>query len=147
MFSTYVDVWKFPQLRKNTWFLGGFFRATPAAYRGSQARGSNQSCSCRPMPQSQQRGIWAASMTYTTAHGNVRSLTQWTRPGMEPATSWLLAGFVNHWATMGTMKRRIIFKKDKKNGNIYSIREIELWMTSPSTLLFVFFSHFSILLM
>jgi len=32
-------------------FLFFFFRATPAAYGSSQARGQIQSCSCRPTPQ------------------------------------------------------------------------------------------------
>ena len=39
-------------------------------------------------------GIWAESSTYTTAHGNARSLTHWVRPGIEPASSWVLVGFV-----------------------------------------------------
>ena len=34
-----------------------FFRATPAAYGGSQARGSNRSCSRWPTPQPQRHGI------------------------------------------------------------------------------------------
>ena len=38
-------------------------------------QGSNPSCSHRPMPESQQRGIRAACATYTTAQGNTRSLT------------------------------------------------------------------------
>ena len=54
------------------------------------------------MPQPQQRRIRAVSTTYTTAHGNARSLTHWTRSGIEPETSWLLVGFVNHCATTGT---------------------------------------------
>ena len=54
------------------------------------------------MPKTQQCEIWAASSTYITAHGNTRSLTQWVRPGIEPATSWMLVGFVNHCATTGT---------------------------------------------
>ena len=49
---------------------------------------------CRPMPQSQHRGIKASSVTYTTAHGNARSLTHWARPGIEPKSSWILVGFV-----------------------------------------------------
>ena len=49
----------------------------------------------------QQQWIWAVSSTYTTAHGNARFLTHWLRPGIEPASSWILARFVNHWATMG----------------------------------------------
>ena len=38
-------------------------------------QGSNQSCCCRPMPEPQQHQIRVASVTYTTAHGNVGSLT------------------------------------------------------------------------
>ena len=86
----------------------GFFclfaisRAAPAAYGGSQARGLYQSCSYWPTPQPQQRRIRAASAPYTTAHHNTRSLTHWTRPRIEHATSWFLVRFVNRWATMGT---------------------------------------------
>ena len=48
------------------------------------------------MPQSQQCQIWAApsAATYTTAHGNAESLTNWTRPGIKPASSWILVGFL-----------------------------------------------------
>ena len=38
---------------------------------------------------------------YTTARGNARSLNHWTMPGMEPASLWILVGFVTHWATIG----------------------------------------------
>ena len=38
-------------------------------------------------------------MTYTTAHGNARSLTHWLRPGIEPASSWILVEFIIDWAT------------------------------------------------
>ena len=37
----------------------------------------------------------ATSTTYTTAHGNARSLTHWARPGIEPTTSWFLVRFVS----------------------------------------------------
>jgi len=33
--------------------------------------------------------------TYTTAHGNTGSLTHWARPGIKPASSWTLVGFVS----------------------------------------------------
>ena len=65
-------------------------------------QGSNRSCSHQPTPEPQQRGIRAASATYTTAHGNAGSLAHWARAGTEPATSWFLVGFVNHCATTGT---------------------------------------------
>ena len=42
------------------------------------------------------------SSTYTTAHGSTRSFTHWVRPGIEPTSSWILAGFVNHQTMVGT---------------------------------------------
>ena len=80
------------------------FRAVPVACGDSQA-GLNQGYSCWPMPQ--QLGIWAISVTYTTAPGNAKSSTHWVRPGIEPASSWVLVRFVN---MMGTLSW-IIFKK------------------------------------
>ena len=47
-------------------------------------------------------------VTYTTAHGNIRSLTHWERPGIEPTTSCILVGFVTHWATTGTPPEIVI---------------------------------------
>ena len=58
--------------------------------------------SCQTTPQPQQHQIWAASVTYTTAYGNARSLTHWARPGIEPASSWFLVRFVNPCAMTGT---------------------------------------------
>ena len=66
------------------------FRAAPTAYGGSQARGQ-----IRATPQPQQHQIRAESVTHITAHGNVRSFTHWTRPGIEPTNSWFLIGFIS----------------------------------------------------
>ena len=63
---------------------------------------SHQNYGCWPTPQPRQHGIWPASVTYTTSHGNAGSVTHCVRPGIEPATLWLLVGFGNHWATTGT---------------------------------------------
>ena len=63
--------------------------------------------SCWPMPQPQQLWIWAASVTYTTAHDNAGSLTHWARPGIRPASLWILVGSINHWATMRTPRSPI----------------------------------------
>ena len=49
------------------------FRAAPVASEGSQARGPT-GATAQSTPQSQQHRILAASATYTTAHGNARSL-------------------------------------------------------------------------
>ena len=59
------------------------------------------------MPEPQQRGIWAASATHTTAHGNAGSSTHCARLGIKPATSCFPVEFVNHWATMGTPRWRV----------------------------------------
>ena len=86
------------------------FRAAPAAHGGSQARGliraiaagllqshsnSGSKPHLRPTPEPQQLGIQTTSAAYTTAHGNARSLTHCTRPGIKPATSWFLVRFVS----------------------------------------------------
>ena len=49
---------------------------------------------CWPTPQLQQLEIWDMSVTYTTAHCNAGCFTHWERPGMEPASSWILVGFI-----------------------------------------------------
>ena len=59
-------------------FGGGLFRTTPTAYGSSQARG--------------QIGAAAAGLH---SHGNAGSLIHGVRPGIEPASSWELGGFVS----------------------------------------------------
>jgi len=49
------------------------------AYGGSQARGI----------------IGATAPGPGNSHSNVRSLTHWVRPGIKPATSWFLDGFIS----------------------------------------------------
>ena len=65
------------------------------AYGGSQARGLISAVAAGLCHSPQQRRIRAASVTYTTVHGNARSLTHGVRPGMEPAISWFLGGFIS----------------------------------------------------
>ena len=60
-----------------------FFRATPVA------RGPIGPIATALGPQPQQCQIRASPSTYTTAHGNARSLTHWLRPGIEPTFSWI----------------------------------------------------------
>ena len=68
-----------PFLSLSLFFVFCLFRAAPTAYGVSQTRG----------------WIGATSATYTTALGNTGSLTHWARPGIKPATSWFLVGFVS----------------------------------------------------
>ena len=55
------------------------------------------------MPQPQQCCIQATSSTYATACSNARHPTHWTRPGIQPASSWILVRFITRWAVMGTL--------------------------------------------
>ena len=56
---------------------------------------SNRGYSCQSTLQPQQYQIWAMS-------GNTGSLMHWVRPEIKPVSSWILVGFVNHWARKGT---------------------------------------------
>ena len=71
-------------------------RATPEAYGGFQARGLIGATTAASLHHSsEQQRIQAASSTHTIAHSNAGSLTHWAEPGIEPATSWFLVGFVS----------------------------------------------------
>ena len=67
----------FPHLQIENLFLFCFvfWGATPKAYGDSQARGQTRGCSCQPTPQ---------LMTIPDP------LIHWTRPGIEPVSSWML---------------------------------------------------------
>ena len=56
----------------------------------------------RPTPQPQQCGIQAAPVTYTTAHGNARSLTHGVRPGIKSASSGMLVRSIATESRRGT---------------------------------------------
>ena len=72
------------------------FRASPTANGGSRGRGQIGAVGSHwPMPQSLQLRIWAVSATYTTAQGNAGSISHWVRPGIKPASSWILVRFVS----------------------------------------------------
>ena len=74
----------------NFFFFFCLFRAAPAAYGGSQARGRIGATAASL----HHSWIWTASATYTAAQGNARSLTHWVRPGIKPISSWILVRFV-----------------------------------------------------
>ena len=85
-----------------TFFFFLFFRASPAVYGSSQARSWIRDAATGLHHIHSNGRIWIASATYTTAHGNTRSLTHGARPGIKPSYSWILVRFVTCWATMGT---------------------------------------------
>ena len=102
-------------------------RATPTAYGGSQARGSNQSCSCRPTPQPQQCWVQAVSVIYTTAHDNTGSLTYWVRSGIEPESSWILRRVLNllsHNKNFPFLTFHSVFKPLESGLHLYHATEV-----------------------
>ena len=56
-------------------------------------------------------------MTYTTAPGNAGSLTHRVKPGMEPAFSWILVGFVTSKPRLELLEALLNFLEDLPIGN------------------------------
>ena len=86
---------------EHTWFylfiyLFCLFRAAPTAHGGSQARGLIRAVAAGLHHSHHNvRSEPCLRPTYITAHSNAGSLTHWARPGIRPATSWFLIGFVS----------------------------------------------------
>ena len=78
----------------HVFFFLFFCRAHTHGTRTFPGQGLSWSCSCQPTPEPQPLGIQAVSTAYTTAQGNTGSLTHRARPEMEPASSWILVGFI-----------------------------------------------------
>ena len=55
-------------------------------------------------------------MTYTTAHGNAGSLTHSAKPEIEPASSWILVGFVSAVPQQELLPRRRHLTRSKWKG-------------------------------
>ena len=64
-------------------------------------------------------GKWELQLlAYTTAHGNLRSLTQWARPGIKPASSWMLIRFVTTEPWWKLQRWEVVTEEFKKNEEI-----------------------------
>jgi len=70
----------------------------------------------------QQCRIQAASATYTTDHGNTRSLTDGVRPGTKPTSSWFLDRF-DITVPQQELLSLIIFLIIRKPNRVVTIRE------------------------
>ena len=76
-------------------FFFWLFKNKLVAYESSQAWGWIIATAASHSLSHSNTGIWATCATYTTAHGNAKSLTHWVRPGIKPSSSWILVGFVS----------------------------------------------------
>ena len=70
-------------------FLLLLFRATQAAYGGSQARGPIGTITSS-LCQSHSNARSKPHLRPATSHGNDGSPTHWAMPGIEPVSSWIL---------------------------------------------------------
>ena len=108
-FFIILQRWRLITVMKFFFSFFAFSRATSHGIRRFPGWGCNWSCSYWSMPEPQQLRIWAASVTYTAAHGNTGSLSHWARPGIKPETSWFLVGFVNH-CSMTVTPRNVLMQ-------------------------------------
>ena len=72
------------------------------AYGGSQAKGWIRAAAA-DLHHSHSNANPSCVYTHTTTHSNAGSLTHWVRPGIKPASAWLLVEFFNCKAMMGTL--------------------------------------------
>ena len=93
-----------------------FFRTTPGAYGTSQAR-SWIGTAAAGLQQSQppQCQIQATSMTYTTAHGNIRSFNPLNNARDRTRILMDTSQFSTCWATMGTPLYAFLQQNSKRN--------------------------------
>ena len=71
------------------------FRATPMPYGSSQARGQIRAVAAVLHHFQSNTRSKPNLRLYTTAHDNAGSLTHGERPGIKPASSWILVRFVS----------------------------------------------------
>ena len=91
------------------------------------------------------------SVTYTTAHSNAGCLTHWGRPGIEPPSSWMLAGFVStvpQWELHVSVPLVLLgdpFHKGLEAGDSFHIciKWSPMWSVPLCSLLYQFISHSS----
>ena len=73
-------------------FFFFFWRGVGVCRLGGKKKLHRPTC----LPPRHSNAIRATSATYNhSSHGNTRSLTHWTRPGIKPTTAWLLVGFIS----------------------------------------------------
>ena len=87
-------------------FFFFFFRAAPTTYGSSQAGGRIGAVAASLCHSHSNTGSGASSVTCTTVHGTAGSLTHWARPRIQPASSWILVGFLTPEPLQELMKGR-----------------------------------------
>ena len=82
------------ELPKIAFFFFSVFRAVPAAYGSSQARGESE---LQLPAYTTVVTVWDLSCICSPHHSSweCRIPDHWARPGIEPTSSWILVGFIS----------------------------------------------------
>ena len=83
--------------------------------------------------------------TYTTTHSNIRLLTHSVRPGIEPASSWVLVRFISaeagqelpHWRYLivtASSAPSLVHRRQKENLESVICRSVPQVPSSPASL-------------
>ena len=107
-----VEAFRISTIEKVIYIYIYFFFRDVCAYRSSQARGQ-VGATAAGLCHSHSNTVSECVCNLHTAHGNAGSLTQWARPGIKPASSWLLVIFhvCYCWATIQTPKKLFYARK------------------------------------
>ena len=112
-----------------------FFRSTPMTYGSSQARGRIRAI--------------AAGYTYSNTRyelclwppGDARSLTHWMKPGIKPASSWILDRFISAEPQQKLLSYyfksqnvRVVYYTTIDNQNIHTAGKRMSWYLKPGSL-------------
>ena len=100
-------------------FFFSLSRSAPVAFGSSQAR-DQIIATAASLHQSSNTGSKPHLHPFATACSNTRSLPHWVSLGIEPASSWILVGFLTCWVTTGTLFPSFSSSK------IYSTHELML---------------------
>ena len=99
-----------------------------AAYRDSQARDWIRAVPTSYAIATAMCQIQVTSVTYTTVHGNTRSLIHWARPGIEPASSWILVRFISAEPRQELQHAGMSLTKINKNLGGWTLNNCVKWM-------------------
>ena len=102
-----IAFWHSRMFQIHLFFFFFLFRAVSMAYGSSQARGltgATASSQCHSHSSARSEPHLQPTSQLMAMPWN---LTHWARPRIEPASSWILIGFVNHWAMKGIPTRGI----------------------------------------
>ena len=105
LWSESTQLLYFASICKYYFFFWSFLRAVPGAYGSSQRAKGQIKAAAASLSHSRSNTkpklpLWHTPQLEATPD----PLTHWAMPGIKPTSSWILVGYLTHWATMGTVR-------------------------------------------